>query len=188
MKYFSRPVTMDGIRFDSQSECDYYLMLKSQGAKDLVIHPRYVLQKAFDKPDFDGTPRHYAEIGYEADFQYTDEHGRTRVVDVKGYPDEAFPIHRKLFEAEYPRLHLEAVKYAKSTGWVKLDDYKDARRAYKAKLRAERNEAQKRAKELERLESDRKRKSARLKELEAIPAPNARQKRRIETLRDELLG
>jgi hypothetical protein len=185
-KFFSKPVEFDGYKFDSQMECDYYKILKEKKVIDLVVHPRFLLLKQFDKPDFDGKPHHYNEIAYEADFMYKDDSRKVHIVDVKGYPDEAFPLHRKMFEALYPDFHLEVLKYSKSTGWVKFDDYKSARRAYKKKIIDQKNSALKQLKEAQAKEARRHKQIERLRELKSKKNPTKYELKRMNQLKEEL--
>jgi hypothetical protein len=108
-KYHSKPVEYDGIRFDSIAEYGRYTDLKRLEQEgeitDLQVHPRYMLQEAFTRPD----GGREAQITYVGDFQYV-EHGKTIVEDVKGVRTEVYKIKRKLFLARYPEIKFMEVK------------------------------------------------------------------------------
>lgn len=127
-KFGAKKVTIDGIKFDSEMEAKYYQLLKEREANrwvfNIKVHPRYVVQEAFDK-----NGKHYNEIAYEADFEFnTICPYKVHIVDVKGFPTDDFKILRKLFEFKYPQYELEVLKYSVKTGWVSLDDYKQIKK------------------------------------------------------------
>jgi hypothetical protein len=98
-KYRNRPVTIDGIRFDSQAEGNRYLILKSRHRvgeiHKLRTHPRYTLLDAFECKGVK-----YRAIVYEGDFEYI-ENGVTVVEDVKGKVTQTFALKMKLFIKRY---------------------------------------------------------------------------------------
>ena len=108
-KYRNKKVTVDGIKFDSQKEAEYYCKLKSLKQageiKDFGLQPRYELQPAFEK-----NGKKYRAITYIADFVIVNNDGTTEVVDVKGVETQVFKIKQKLFEYKYPDLTLKIVK------------------------------------------------------------------------------
>ena len=81
-KYRSRQVDVDGLSFDSQAEANRYaelqLLERSEEITDLRVHPSWILQPRFLKPD----GRIVRPITYEADFAYI-ENDRLVVEDVK---------------------------------------------------------------------------------------------------------
>lgn len=101
MKYNSKTVTIDGIKFDSKAEANHYCELKLLERGHIIsglrVHPKYVLQESF-------TYRGEREraIVYEADFEF-EENGETVVEDVKGYKTKDYNIKKKLFEYKYPQ-------------------------------------------------------------------------------------
>jgi len=103
-KFFSKKVVVDGIKFDSKKEGEYYLTLKNAekvGAiKDLELQKEYVLQDSFK---LNGKTRR--KITYKADFSYiTTEDDKLHVVDVKSKftaKDKVYRIKKKLFEYKY---------------------------------------------------------------------------------------
>lgn len=98
-KYSSAKTDIDGIRFDSKKESEFYAELKLREKAGEISHlrlqPRYLLQEAFKH---DG--KQYREIEYVADFEYV-ENGVTVVVDVKGFKTAVYMIKRKLFLYRY---------------------------------------------------------------------------------------
>lgn len=98
-KYFNKKVVIDGIKFDSKKEANYYTKLKlMQNAGviwDLEIQRKYILQKAFT---FNG--KTIREISYYADFVYEDKNG-IHVVDTKGYRTDVYKIKKKMFIKKY---------------------------------------------------------------------------------------
>lgn len=98
-KYFNKKVVIDGIKFDSKKEANYYTKLKlMQNAGviwDLEVQRKYVLQKAFT---FNG--KTIREISYYADFVYEDKNG-IHVVDTKGYRTDVYKIKKKMFIKKY---------------------------------------------------------------------------------------
>ena len=81
-KYRSRKVDVDGFSFDSQAEATRYaelqLLERSEEITDLRVHPSWILQPRFLKPD----GRIVRPITYEADFAYI-ENDHLVVEDVK---------------------------------------------------------------------------------------------------------
>lgn len=98
-KYSSAKTDIDGIRFDSKKEAEFYAELKLREKVGEITHlrlqPRYLLQEAFKH---DG--KQYREMEYVADFEYI-ENGVTVVVDVKGFRTAVYMIKRKLFLYRY---------------------------------------------------------------------------------------
>ena len=108
-KYNNKKVIVDGIKFDSKKEAEYYCQLKllkqAGRIKDYRLQPRYELQPAFKK-----NGKKYRAITYIADFVITNNDGTTEVVDIKGVETQVFKIKKKLFEYMYPDLNLKVVK------------------------------------------------------------------------------
>ena|SRR5690606_10735870 len=108
-KYNNKKVILDGIKFDSKKEAEYYCQLKllkqAGKIKDYRLQPRYELQPAFKK-----NGKKYRAITYIADFAIANNDGTTDVIDIKGVETQVFKIKRKLFEYKYPDLNLKVVK------------------------------------------------------------------------------
>lgn len=98
-KYSSAKTDIDGIRFDSKKEAEFYAELKVRERAGeisrLRLQPRYLLQDAFKHEG-----KQYREIEYVADFEYI-ENGETVVVDVKGFKTAVYMIKKKLFLYKY---------------------------------------------------------------------------------------
>jgi len=109
-KYNATKTEQDSITFDSQKELKRYnelkLLEKSGQIQELQVHPKFVLQEAFQKHGIV-----HRMITYYADFMYV-ENGICVVEDVKAYDKkkqeylltDVFKIKRKLFEKKYPHL------------------------------------------------------------------------------------
>jgi len=89
---------VDGLRFDSLKEANYYMQLRlmerAGEIKELRVHPKYDLMVNGEKV-----------CGFWPDFEYLDDKGQRHVVDVKGYKGGAtfaiFRLKAKLFHALY---------------------------------------------------------------------------------------
>lgn len=100
-KYHSKKVIIDGIKFDSKREGEYYQKLKileEKGIiKDLELQKEYLLQ---DKFVINGKTRR--KITYRADFSYVStEDDRLHVIDVKGFRTDLYKLKKKIFEYKY---------------------------------------------------------------------------------------
>lgn len=90
-KFNAKPKEVDGIRFDSKKEADYYLKLKyAKKAGDVVM---FLRQVPFDLP---------GGVKYRLDFQEFWADGTVRFVDVKGYATEVYKLKKAQVEALYP--------------------------------------------------------------------------------------
>jgi len=119
-KYWAEKNVVDGIKFDSKVESDYYLYLKSLG-KEFTLQPKYILQDKF----INNQGENIRPIHYVADFAYDDI-----VVDIKGMPTSDAKLKRKLFMYKYPHLTLQwLVKYK----WEWVDYFENEKRKKKAK-------------------------------------------------------
>ena len=104
-KYNNRKVEIDGHKFDSKLEAQYYEFIKHKKAagkiKDFRLQPRYTLQETFK---LDG--KTYRSITYVADFEVLHNDGSTQVIDVKGMMTDVFKIKAKMFTKLYGKLYL----------------------------------------------------------------------------------
>jgi hypothetical protein len=95
-KYKAEPTTLDGIRFDSKFESEYYATLKLLAAGgeicDLALQPEYPLIVNGD-----------VVAHLVLDFTYTDWRigGKRMYVDVKGVRTRIYRLKKKMFEAQY---------------------------------------------------------------------------------------
>lgn len=98
-KFRNRPTHIDGIKFDSRKEAQWYLALRDRLNKgditNLRVHQTYKLM-------VNGV----TITSFRPDFVY-EQNGKTHVVDVKGYFDKKSPAARlfvvkaRLLEALY---------------------------------------------------------------------------------------
>ena len=110
-KYNNQKTMVDGIKFDSKKEAEYYCQLKllkqAGKIKDYMLQPRYELQPAFKK-----NGKKYRAITYIADFAIVNNDGTTEVVDVKSsktFKTQVYRIKKKMFEYKYPELTIKEV-------------------------------------------------------------------------------
>jgi hypothetical protein len=133
-KFNAKKVTVDGIKFDSKAESEYYLHLKElkeRGQiKDFELQPPFVLQESFRLRG-----ELVRQIKYVADFRVFENDGSTFIVDVKGMETADFKIKKKLYLKRFPE-PLKLLTFSKiDGGWIELEDLKKAR-----KLRKEQKE------------------------------------------------
>lgn len=97
-KYGNKKVIVDGYKFDSKVEADYYYRLKIEKMKGLIkdfkVHPTFVVQESFK---FKG--KNIQQITYTPDFQVIKNDGTIDYIDIKGAIKTAeFRIKEKLFK------------------------------------------------------------------------------------------
>ncbi len=121
-------VEIDGIKFMSPGEAEYYLELCIKRTKREIgsfsLQPKFVLQEKFRK---NGVL--YREITYSADFRVDHNDGKTEIIDIKGsggYTTPEFRLKRKLWEHKFPQWNLTILK---RTGSQKNRDRLMAERA-----------------------------------------------------------
>jgi hypothetical protein len=133
-KYNAKKTVVDGIKFDSKDESDYYLHLKELKKKgqikDFELQPKFeLLPKFVNKKGKTILP-----INYKADFLVTYTDGATEVIDVKGFETADFKLKKKLFEYKYDQsltLVCKAPKYLAPQKWIELDELKEIRKERK---------------------------------------------------------
>jgi hypothetical protein len=115
-KYNAKKVEIDGIKFDSKAEGDYYLHLKQQVTERQILgferQKRMLLQEGFNVEGVKGKIR---PIFYVVDFIITENDGTLTYVDVKGMETDVFKLKKKLFMKRYNTALLK-VKKTKG-GW-----------------------------------------------------------------------
>lgn len=98
-KYRAKRTEVDGIKFDSQLEANYYCELKmlqrAGEVTDIQLQPRYPLQGG---------------ITYVADFLVTYADGRQEIVDCKGVRTSVYRLKKRLFAEKYPELTIKEVR------------------------------------------------------------------------------
>lgn len=99
-KYHNKKVIIDGIKFDSEKEGNYYLKLKmlekAGKIRDLKLQVPFVLLETFKVDD-----RTYRKTKYIADFTYFDDKDKLHVVDVKGFRTKEYELKKKLMVWKY---------------------------------------------------------------------------------------
>lgn len=135
-KYNAQKTVVDGIKFDSKDESDYYLHLKELKKKgkiqDFELQPKYELLPKF----VNQKGKTILPINYKADFLVTHTNGATEVIDVKGFETADFKLKKKLFEYKYDQsliLVCKAPKYLAPRTWIELDELKEIRKERKKK-------------------------------------------------------
>lgn len=117
---------VEGIKFDSKMEAEYYLDLLQMKKYGLVrrfeLQPKFVLQED-------------PKITYIADFRVVWEYQGESVVDVKGVETQSFRMKKKMFMNKYPDLKLEVLT-KKGKRWVSLDQVKKEKAAKRKAERA----------------------------------------------------
>jgi hypothetical protein len=116
-KYNSKSVMVEGVKFDSKLEWEYYsrlLDLQRQGDITTIrIHPVYILQ-----PKFEVGETKIRAIHYEADFEVTYHNGWVHIIDIKWIATAEAKLKRKIFLYQYQWVCLDwIVKY----GWQRVD-------------------------------------------------------------------
>lgn len=90
-KFGAKPITVDGIRFDSTAEANRWFALRTLEKNDVISD----LQRQVIFPLTLETQHGTFKRKYVADFVYT-ENGKRVVEDVKGMPTETYKIKRDL--------------------------------------------------------------------------------------------
>lgn len=89
-KYGANRVEIDGIKFDSQKEADYYNELKvrltAREIKGFCRQAEFILAP---------------NLRYKADFIVFNKDGSVDVVDVKGFKTDVYKIKKKVFEDKF---------------------------------------------------------------------------------------
>ena len=99
-KYHNKKTVIDGIKFDSKKESQYYLKLKmlekAGKIRDLKLQVPFVLLETFKVGD-----RTYRKAKYIADFTYYDDKDKLHVIDVKGFHTNEYQLKKKLMAWKY---------------------------------------------------------------------------------------
>lgn len=131
-KYGAKKAVVDGIKFDSQMEADYYLTLKEYENMGTIayfrLQPKFLLQDAFIKRGIK-----FRKIEYKADFEVVFPDNTVWIVDIKGFETSDFKIKRKLYEKKYPHELKLITKAPKKFGggWIEVDKLKQLRKEEK---------------------------------------------------------
>ena len=99
-KYGANKVEIDGIKFDSKKEADYYSKLKLRlAAKDIKGFCR--------QPEFILAPN----LRYKADFIIFNNDGTSEIIDVKGMQTQVYKDKKKVFEDKFNLKIVEVWKW-----------------------------------------------------------------------------
>lgn len=133
-KYGAKKAVIDGIKFDSEMESNYYLYLKDQLEKGNIggfeLQPKFELQESFKKRGIT-----FRKIEYRADFKVTELDGNEVIIDVKGFSTTDFKIKQKLFEKKFP-YELRLITKCPNKfggGWIELKELAKLRKEEKKK-------------------------------------------------------
>lgn len=120
-KYKAKRTEIDGIKFDSKAESEYYVILKRLKAahiiKDFELQPKaFVLQDGF----IGSTGEKVQPIRYRADFKIIYKDDTEEIVDIKGgFLTDVFEIKWKMFDFRYRDIKKRIVyKKGKNFSWV----------------------------------------------------------------------
>ena len=90
IKNTTSKIDIDGIKFDSQKEADYYCELKIRLAagdiKGFCRQAEFILAN---------------NTRYKADFIVFNNDGTTEIIDVKGFKTDVYKLKKKLFEDKF---------------------------------------------------------------------------------------
>lgn len=110
-KYNNQKTVIDGIKFDSKKEAEYYcqlkLLKKAGEIKDFGLQKKFELQEGFEK-----NSQKYRPIAYYADFVVDHLDGTTEVIDIKSskhFKTQVYRIKKKIFEYKYPDLTIKEI-------------------------------------------------------------------------------
>lgn len=132
-KYKNKKVVVDGVKFDSKHEAEYYLYLKrlkEEGRiKDFGLQHKFELQPSFKK--YGKTHR---AITYTVDFAIYHNNGDVEYVDVKGMETQQGIMRKKMFDYLFDEKLTwvqRSIKYGDENGWINYDDLKKKRKLAK---------------------------------------------------------
>ncbi|MCC0633844.1 MULTISPECIES: DUF1064 domain-containing protein [unclassified Clostridioides] len=135
-KYNNKKIVIDGIKFDSKDESEYYLYLKEKKEngeiKDFGLQQKFELQPKFKK---DG--KSYRAITYTVDFAIYKWDGEVVYIDVKGYSTQQGELRKKLFDYKYQDKKLIWISKSKKygiDGWIEYSELKKKRKENKKKV------------------------------------------------------
>jgi len=92
-KYGAVKTEVDGIKFDSKREANVYRQLKLMEKAGVI--------KGFERQKVYKFEGNGARITYRADFVITFADGHEEVWDAKGYPNDTYPLKKKLMKIFY---------------------------------------------------------------------------------------
>lgn len=131
-KYNNTKVEIDGFKFDSKREVDYYLYLKKQKEEgqiaDFSLQPKFTLQEKFRKRG-----KLFRAITYKADFKVVHLDGHVDIIDIKGVQTTAFKLKQKMFEYKFEEDLILLTYVKKFGGWIEVDEAERLRKLEKQK-------------------------------------------------------
>lgn len=95
------------IKFDSNKELEYYLLLKDKLKKGEIFSLQRQVKINIQPPFTTPTGEKVRAIDYLADFVYLDKNGKTHVVDAKGFKTDVYRLKKKLLA--YKGFYIEEV-------------------------------------------------------------------------------
>lgn len=99
---------VDGIKFDSKLEANYYcqllILMRTGEVKGFIMQPKYLLTDTLRK-----NGKTFKKMYYIADFKVMYSDGREEIVDCKGRRNQLYINKCKMFEAKYPHLTINEV-------------------------------------------------------------------------------
>lgn len=154
-RIYHNKTTVDGIKFDSQTEAEYYEYIKNNKKKlkikDIELQPKFLLQEKFllannkkyicegdNDKDFKKMQKQHPKctvqaIYYIADFKITYNDNSIDVIDIKGIKTADFKIKEKIFNYKYPEYDgLKCITKYKGE-WLVWDEYKKRKKEDKNK-------------------------------------------------------
>ncbi len=104
-KYKNVKVEIDGIKFDSKFEAEFYFselqwLYAAGEITKIERQKKYLLQPAFKYQD-----KTIRSINYVADFVVTYKDGRQEVIDTKGVATPEYLLKKKLLLYRYPEIN-----------------------------------------------------------------------------------
>ncbi|MHA4169940.1 DUF1064 domain-containing protein [Bacillus cereus] len=135
-KYNAKKTEIDGIKFASKAEGDYYKYLKKLQSQGVVtrfdLQPKFTLLAGFT----DDWGVKHEPIRYIADFLVYYAEGDPKVIDIKGTETPDFKLKRKWYCSKFP-LELKLIAHsAIDGGWVETSALKEGRKVRKAEKEA----------------------------------------------------
>lgn len=139
-KYNARKIEVDGIRFDSKAEADYYLYLKYLQSINEVRS--FYLQPVINLlPSFKYNGKTIRKMDYRLDFKVEYMDGKVEYIDVKGMATTdakmKLKIARYLNQDKTIKWISRSYKHGDDFGWVEYDELQRKRRLEKRRQRVD---------------------------------------------------
>lgn len=101
------PDLKQSLKFDSNRELEYYLILKDKLKKGEIFRLQRQVKINIQPPFTTATGEKIQAINYLADFVYLDKEGNSHIVDVKGFKTDVYKLKKKLLA--YKGFYIEEV-------------------------------------------------------------------------------